>query len=86
MTNITTITGTATVRPDLIGPLPAIVPTPNLDTNGFPVSYQWFDGQTTVCDPRIAAPAPPAHARRRRSSRCRTTRPAWRISETSDAT
>ena len=27
------------------------------DSNGFPVSYQWFDGQTTVCDPRIAAGA-----------------------------
>jgi hypothetical protein len=56
VTNITTITGTATVRPDLIGPLPAIVPTPNLDKNGFPVSYQWFDS-STVCDPRIAAGA-----------------------------
>ena len=57
VTNIATITGTATVRPDLIGALPAINPHPNNDTNGFPVSYQWFDGQTTVCDPRIAAPA-----------------------------
>ncbi len=47
VTNITTITGTATVRPDLIGALPAINPHPNNDTNGFPVSYQWFDGQTT---------------------------------------
>jgi Carboxypeptidase regulatory-like domain len=56
VTNITTITGTATVRPDLIGPLPAIVPAPNLDKNGFPVSYQWFDS-STVCDPRIAAGA-----------------------------
>ena len=56
VTNITTITGTATVRPDLIGPLPTIVPSPNLDKNGFPVSYQWFDG-STVCDPRIAAGA-----------------------------
>jgi hypothetical protein len=55
VTNITTITGTATVRPDLIGPLPAINPHPNLDANGFPVSYQWFDGQTNVCDPRVAA-------------------------------
>jgi len=27
-------------------PLPAIVPTPNLDKNGFPVSYQWFDSST----------------------------------------
>ncbi len=57
VTNITTITGTATVRPDLIGALPTINPHPNNDANGFPVSYQWFDGQTTVCDPRIAAPA-----------------------------
>jgi hypothetical protein len=57
VTNIATITGTATVRPDLIGQLPAINPHPNNDTNGFPVSYQWFDGQTTVCDPRIVAPA-----------------------------
>jgi len=57
VTNITTITGTATVRPDLVGTLPSIVATPNNDKNGFPVSYQWFDGQTTVCDPRIAAGA-----------------------------
>jgi hypothetical protein len=55
ITNITTITGVASVRPDLIGPLPAINPHPNNDANGFPVSYQWFDGQTTVCDPRVAA-------------------------------
>jgi hypothetical protein len=53
VTNISTITGTATVRPDLIGPLPAIDPHANNDPNGFPVSYQWFNG-TTVCDPRIA--------------------------------
>jgi hypothetical protein len=57
LTNITTITGTSSVRPDLIGPLPAINPHPNNDVNGFPVSYQWFDGQTTVCDPRIASGA-----------------------------
>jgi hypothetical protein len=57
VTNITTITGTATVRPDLIGALPTINPHPNNDVNGFPVSYQWFDGQTNVCDPRIVAPA-----------------------------
>ena len=57
VTNIATITGTATVRPDLIGALPSIDPHPNSDANGFPISYQWFDGQTTVCDPRIAAPA-----------------------------
>ena len=53
VTNITTITGTTTVRPDLIGALPAIVPTPNLDANGNVISYQWFAGNT-VCDPRIA--------------------------------
>ena len=55
VTNIATITGTATVRPDLIGALPAINPHPNNDANGFPISYQWFDGQTNVCDPRVAA-------------------------------
>ncbi|HYM24373.1 MAG TPA: hypothetical protein VEU08_14250, partial [Vicinamibacterales bacterium] len=54
VTNITTITGTATVRPDLIGTLPTTNLHVNNDANGFPVSYQWFDGQTTVCDPRIA--------------------------------
>jgi hypothetical protein len=54
LTNISTITGVVSVRPDLIGPLPAINPHPNNDANGFPVSYQWFDGQTTVCDPRVA--------------------------------
>jgi hypothetical protein len=54
ITNITTITGVSSVRPDLIGALPAINPHPNNDSNGFPVSYQWFDG-TTVCDPRVAA-------------------------------
>jgi len=53
ITNISTITGVASVRPDLIGPLPSIVGKPNLDKNGFPVSYQWFDG-STVCDPRVA--------------------------------
>lgn len=57
ITNISTITGVTSVRPDLIGPLPAINPHPNLDANGFPVSYQWFDGQTNVCDPRVAAGA-----------------------------
>jgi carboxypeptidase family protein len=56
ITNISTITGVASVRPDLIGQLPSIVATPNLDKNGFPVSYQWFDG-STVCDPRVAAGA-----------------------------
>jgi hypothetical protein len=54
VTNISTITGSTTVRPDLIGALPAIVNKPNLDANGFVTSYQWFDGQTTVCDPRVA--------------------------------
>jgi hypothetical protein len=53
VTNITTITGTATVRPDLIGALPAITPTPNLDANGNVISYQWFNS-ATVCDPRVA--------------------------------
>jgi Carboxypeptidase regulatory-like domain len=57
ITNIATITGVTSVRPDLIGALPTINPHPNNDSNGFPVSYQWFDGQTTVCDPRIVAPA-----------------------------
>jgi Carboxypeptidase regulatory-like domain/TonB dependent receptor len=54
LTTIATITGTSSVRPDLIGRLPTIDPHANNDVNGFPVSYQWFDGQTTVCDPRIA--------------------------------
>jgi hypothetical protein len=54
ITNIANITGVSSVRPDLIGSLPAINPHPNNDQNGFPVSYQWFDGQTTVCDPRVA--------------------------------
>jgi hypothetical protein len=54
LTNITTITGISSVRPDLIGTLPTINPHPNNDQNGFPVSYQWFDGQTSVCDPRVA--------------------------------
>ncbi|HEX7136382.1 MAG TPA: hypothetical protein VF219_00975, partial [Vicinamibacterales bacterium] len=57
ITNISTITGVTSVRPDLIGALPGINPHPNNDSNGFPVSYQWFDGQTTVCDPRVAAGA-----------------------------
>src|SRR6266536_479688 len=42
VTNISTITGTTTVRPDLIGSLPAIVATPNLDASGNVISYQWF--------------------------------------------
>ncbi|MBI3400280.1 MAG: TonB-dependent receptor [Acidobacteria bacterium] len=54
VTNITTITGTATVRPDLAGSLPTITPTPNLDaTTGAVTSYQWF-ASNTVCDPRLA--------------------------------
>jgi hypothetical protein len=52
VTNITTITGTGTVRPDLIG-TPIIAPTPNLDANGNVISYQWF-ASNTVCDPRVA--------------------------------
>jgi hypothetical protein len=54
VTNITTITGTATVRPDLIGSLPAITPTANTDpVTGAVTSYQWFTS-ATVCDPRVA--------------------------------
>jgi hypothetical protein len=56
ITNISNITGTVSVRPDLIG-TPTSVATPNLDANGNVISYQWF-GSNTVCDPRIAAPAP----------------------------
>jgi hypothetical protein len=52
ITNITTITGTSAVRPDLIG-TPVITPTPNLDANGNVISYQWF-ASNTVCDPRVA--------------------------------
>ena len=54
VTNISTITGTVNlVRPDLVGSLPAITPTANLDpVTGAVISYQWFNG-TTVCDPRI---------------------------------
>ncbi len=44
----------SSVRPDLIGPLPTIVATPNLDpVTGAVTSYQWF-ASNTVCDPRIA--------------------------------
>jgi hypothetical protein len=54
VTNITTITGSATVRPDLVGSLPTITPTANLDTTtGAVTSYQWF-ASNTVCDPRVA--------------------------------
>jgi hypothetical protein len=54
ITNITTITGVSSVRPDLIGALPAIVATPNLDpVTGAVTSYQWF-ASNTVCDPRVA--------------------------------
>jgi len=56
ITNVTTITGTQTVRPDLIGALPAINPHANVDpATGAVTSYQWFDGQASVvCDPRVA--------------------------------
>jgi hypothetical protein len=59
VTNLTTITGTGTVRPDLIGTLPAITPTPVLDpVTGAVTSYTWFNGAgNTVCDPRATAPA-----------------------------
>jgi hypothetical protein len=60
VTNISTINGTANlVRPDLIGALPAITPTPVLDpTTGAVTSYTWFaGGNNTVCDPRSTAPA-----------------------------
>jgi hypothetical protein len=54
ITNITTITGFSSVRPDLIGALPAIVATPNVDpVTGAVTSYQYF-ASNTVCDPRIA--------------------------------
>ena len=57
VTNIATITGSATVRPDLIGALPAITPTPVVDpVTGGVTSYQWF-ASNTVCDPRTTAPA-----------------------------
>jgi Carboxypeptidase regulatory-like domain/TonB dependent receptor len=59
VTNIATITGTATVRPDLIGALPAVTPAPVLDpVTGGVTSYTWFaGGANTVCDPRTTAPA-----------------------------
>jgi hypothetical protein len=60
VTNISTINGTANlVRPDLIGALPAITPTPVLDpTTGAVTSYTWFAGSgNTVCDPRATAAA-----------------------------
>src|SRR5262249_13367633 len=52
ITNITTITGTSSVRPDLIGSI-NVTPTPNLDSAGNVISYQWF-ASNTVCDPRVA--------------------------------
>jgi len=56
-TSIATITGSATVRPDLIGSAPSTVAQPVLDTvTGAVTSYTWFNGNI-VCDPRIAAPA-----------------------------
>ncbi len=59
VTNVATITGSATVRPDLIGALPAITPTPVVDpATGAVTSYTWFaGGNNTVCDPRTTAPA-----------------------------
>jgi len=59
VTNLATITGSTTVRPDLIGALPAITPTPVLDpVTGAVTSYTWFTGgSNTVCDPRTTAPA-----------------------------
>jgi hypothetical protein len=59
VTNLTTVTGTGTVRPDLIGALPAITPTPVLDpATGAVTSYTWFaGGNNTVCDPRTTAAA-----------------------------
>jgi len=54
VTNLTTITGVSSVRPDLVGSLPSIVATPNTDpTTGAVTSYQWF-ASNTVCDPRVA--------------------------------
>jgi len=59
VTNLTTVTGTGTVRPDLIGALPTITPTPVVDSvTGAVTSYTWFvGGANTVCDPRTTAPA-----------------------------
>jgi hypothetical protein len=59
ITNLTTVTGVSSVRPDLIGALPAITPTPVLDpVTGAVTSYTWFaGGNNTVCDPRATAPA-----------------------------
>ena len=81
VTNITTITGTATVRPDLIGALPAITPTPVVDpATGAVTSYKWFAGGPTRSAIR-ASPLPrTSSAPRHRCSRCRTTRPASRTS------
>ena len=54
ITNITTITGVSSVRPDLVGSLPTITPTANTDpATGAVTSYQWF-ASNTVCDPRVA--------------------------------
>jgi len=53
-TNIATITGSQTVRPDLLGALPTLVRTPNVDpATGAVTSYQWF-ASNIVCDPRVA--------------------------------
>ena len=73
------------VRPDLIGALPAITPTPNVDPRPAPsTSYQWFDGQHGLRSAHRAGAS--ARAPRHRCSRCRTTPPASRTSATSDAT
>jgi hypothetical protein len=54
ITNISTITGVTSVRPDLVGSLPGITPTANVDpVTGAVTSYQWFTS-ATVCDPRVA--------------------------------
>jgi len=59
ITNISTISGVSSVRPDLIGALPAITPAPVLDpATGAVTSYTWFaGGNNVVCDPRTTAPA-----------------------------
>ncbi len=54
LTSLTTVTGVSSVRPDLVGSLPTIVATPNIDpATGAVTSYQWF-ASNTVCDPRVA--------------------------------
>mgnify|MGYP003694372473 CR=1 FL=1 len=95
ITNITTITGVRHVRPDLIGTLPAIVPTPNIDQERVP-------GQLSVVrrpDDRLRSAhcrgaagactsssvfALPYYGERRRALRqpCRGTRSSDRVSAT----